>query len=162
MGTDAGTVNFTFGSTMLSSVTSNWSNGQIMATVPALPAGPATITGTQGPATSISAPFKVNTETLIPVNLSLSGTPTLATSDVRMLTGNVEELGNGATTWNGAIGPVPIFFASCGIQTVWLPAGAAVQFKFFILRIDGTTTQESAGHAYTVPTTGVGASAVTW
>jgi glycosidase len=156
------TVNFTSGSTTLTAVVSNWSNGQITATVPALPAGPATVTVTQGTATSNPAPFKVSTSTLIPVNLSVSGTPTLASTDVLMLTGNIAELGNNATTWNGAIGPVPIPSAGSGIQTVSLPAGATVQFEFFVLHSDGTTTPESASHTYTVPTTGVGTSAVTW
>lgn len=161
-GATAGTVNFTSGSTVLAATVSNWSNSQIAATVPAFAAGPATVTVTQGAATSNSAPFKVNTSTLIPVNLSVSGTPTLANSDVLMLAGNAMELGAGANTWNGAIGPVPIPSAGSGIQTVSLPAGATVQLKFFVLHTDGITMQQSASHIYTVPTTGVGTSAVTW
>lgn len=161
-GATAGTVNFTSGTTTLPATVSAWSDGQITATVPALPAGPATVTVMQGTATSNSAPLKVSTSTLIPVNLSVSGTPTLASSDVLMLTGNIAELGNNATTWNGAIGPVPIPTAGSGIQTVSLPAGATVQFQFFVLHSDGTTTPESASHTYTVPSTGVGTDAVTW
>ena len=162
LGATAGTVNFTSSSTTLAAAVNNWSSGQITATVPALPAGPATVTVTKGTATSNPAPFKVSTSTLIPVNLSVSGTPTLASTDVLMLTGNAAELGNNATTWNGAVGPVPIPSAGSGIQTVSLPAGATVQFEFFVLHSDGTTTPESVSHTYTVPTTGVGASAVTW
>jgi glycosidase len=107
-GATAGTVNFTIGSTTLSATVTNWSNGQTTAFVPALTAGSATVTVTQDTVTSSAAPFTVNTSALIPVNFSVSSTPALASTDVIMLTGNVAELGNWATTWNGAIGPVTI------------------------------------------------------
>jgi glycosidase len=162
-GATAGTVNFTVGSTTLPATVTNWSSGQITAVVPALPAGAATVAVTQGTATSISAPFTVNTATLIPVNFSVTGTPTLASADVIMLTGNVAELGNSATTWNGAIGPVTIPSAGSALQTVSVPAGATLQFQFFVLHGDGTVTWENgANHSYNIPTSGVGAAAVAW
>lgn len=165
-GATGGTVNFTAGSTTLPATATNWSDGQITAVVPALTAGAATVTVTVtvtgGAATSNAAPFTVNTVQLIPVNFSVSGTPALASGDVLMLTGNVAELGNGAITWNDAIGPVAIPAPGSGLQTVSVPAGATVQFQFFVLHSDGSTTPESANHSYTVPSTGVGATAVTW
>jgi glycosidase len=161
-GATAGTVNFAVGTTSLPASVRNWSSGQITVTVPALAAGPATVTVTQGAATSNAAPFTVNTATLIPVNFSVSGTPTLASTDVIMLTGNVAELGNGATTWNGAIGPVTIPAAGSALETVSVPAGATVQFEFFVLHSDGSITQESAMHTYPVPSMGVGNDAVNW
>ncbi len=161
-GATAGTVNFTIGSTTLAATVTNWSNGQITVTAPALAAGAATVTVTQGTATSNAAPFMMNTSTLIPVNFSVSNTPTLASTDVIMLTGNVAELGNEATTWNGAIGPVTIPAAGSALQTVSVPAGATVQFHFFVLHSDGSITSEGVEHSYTVPITGVGAAAVTW
>jgi alpha-amylase len=121
------------------------------------------VTVTQGAATAAAAPFTVNTSTLIPVNFSVSGTPTLASTDVIMLSGNVAELGNWATTFNGAIGPVTIPSTGNGLLTVSVPVGAALQFKFLVLHSDGTFSYESgANHAYTVPATGIGAAAVTW
>jgi hypothetical protein len=161
-GATPGTVNFTVGTTTLAATVTNWSNGQITATVPTLAAGAATVTVTQGTATSNAAPFTVNTATLIPVNFSVSNTPTLASTDVIMLTGNVAELGNGVTTWNSAIGPVTIPIAGSALQTVSVPAGATVQFYFFVLHTDGSITAESAAHSYNVPPTGVGATAVSW
>ena len=162
-GATAGTVNFTVGSTTLPATVTNWSNGQITAVVPALAAGAATVTVAQGAATSTAAPFTVNTSTLIPVNFSVSGTPALASTDVIMISGNVTELGNWATTWNVAIGPVTIPAAGSGLLTVSVPAGAAVQFKFFVLHSNGTVTWENgANHSYSVPTSGTGAVAVTW
>ena len=161
-GATAGTVNFSVGPTTLPATVTNWSNGQITAVVPALAAGAATVTVTQG-TTSNAAPFTVNTSTLIPVNFSVSGTPTLASTDVIMLSGSVAELGNWATTFNGAIGPVTIPSTGNGLLTVSVPAGAALQFKFLVLHSDGTFSYESgANHTYTVPATGIGAAAVTW
>ncbi len=160
-GATTGTVNFIVGSTPTVASVSNWNNGQITVTVPPLAAGAATVSVTQGTATSNGAPFTVNTATLIPVNFSVSNTPTLASTDVIMLTGNVAELGNGATTWNGAIGPVTIPAAGSALQTVSVPAGT-IQFHFFVLHGDGSITAESTQHSYTVPSTGVGATAVNW
>jgi glycosidase len=166
-GSTTGTVNFTSGSTTLPATVTNWSNGQITAVVPSLAAGAATVTVTQtvtqGSASSAAAPFTVNSSALIPVNFSVSGTPTLASTDVVMISGNVAELGDWAATWNGAVGPVTIPAAGSGLLTVSVPAGATVQFKFFILHSDGTVTWENgANHSYSIPTSGVGAVAVTW
>ena len=162
LGTAAGTVNFTSGTTTMTATVTNWTSGQITAEVPSLPPGPATVTAIAGGTISNAAPFTVSTGTLIPVNLAVSGTPTLASTDQLMLRGNVLELGNNATTFNGAIGPVPMPSSGSGIQTVSLPTGATVQFEFFILHSDGTTTAESAFHTYTVPASGVGTDTVTW
>jgi glycosidase len=162
-GATAGIVNFTLGSTTLAATVTNWSNGQITVTVPALAAGAASVTVTQGTATSNAAPFEVNTSALIPVNFTVSGTPVLASTDVIMLSGSVAELGNWATTWNGAVGPVTIPAAGSGLQTVSVPAGSTVQFKFFVLHSNGSITWENgANHSYTIPAMGVGAAAVTW
>ena len=161
-GATAGTVNFTVGTTTLPATLNNWSNGQITVTVPTLAAGAATVALTQGTATSNAAPFTMNTATLIPVNFSVSGTPTLGRTDVIMLTGSVAKLGNGATTWNGAIGPVTIPAAGSALQTVSVPAGATVQFQFFMLHSDGSIAAESTQHTYTVPSSGVGTAAVSW
>jgi alpha-amylase len=114
-------------------------------------------------ATSNAAPMIINTATLIPVNFSVSGTPQMESTDVLMLTGNVEELGNGATTWDGAAGPMAIPPSGNPILTVSLPAGQTVQFNFFILHNDGSTTMESGpAHSYTVPTSGTGNISVNW
>ena len=162
-GATAGIVNFTLGSTTLAATVTNWSNGQITVTVPALAAGAASVTVTQGTATSNAAPFEVNTSALIPVNFTVSGTPVLASTDVIMLSGSVAELGNWATTWNGAVGPVTIPAAGSGLQTVSVPAGSTVQFKFFVLHSNGSINWENgANHSYTIPAMGVGAAAVTW
>ena len=162
-GATAGTVSFAVGSSMLSATITAWSDRQITATVPALAGGSAALTVTQGTATSAPAPFTVSTSALIPVNFSISGTPALASSDVLMLSGSVGELGNWATSWNGALGPVAIPTSGSGLLTVSVPNGARVEFKFFILHGDGSVSWENgANHSFTVPQTGVGAATVSW
>jgi len=162
-GTTAGTVTFAQGSTSMNAAASNWGDGQIAATVPALAAGNAQVTVVQGTDTSNAAPFVVSSGTLLPVNFSVNGVPALAGTDVVMLTGNVAELGNWATTWNGATGPVTIPASGSALLTVALPAGAAVQFKFLVLHGDGSVTWEGGGnHSFVVPASGVGAVAVSW
>jgi glycosidase len=162
-GATPGTINFTAGSTTLPATVTNWSDGQITAVVPAFATGPAQLTVTTGTVTSNAAPFTVSTSALIPVNFSVSGVPTLASTDVVMLTGNAAELGNWSTTWNGAIGPVMIPSTGSGLLTVSVPAGTIVQFKFLVLHSDGSVTWESGvNHSYVVPGVGVGAVAVNW
>jgi glycosidase len=163
-GATTGTVDFTSGNTTMAATVTNWSNGQITATLPALPAGPATVSVTpQGGVASNAAPLIVNTSTLVPVNFSVSGVPQMQSTDVLMLTGTVAELGNGATTWNGAVGPMAVPPTGNPLLTVSLPAGKTVQFSFFILHSDGSTTMESGpAHSYSVPTSGVGGVTVSW
>jgi hypothetical protein len=161
-GASTGTVNFTVGSATVAAQTTQWSDGQVTAVVPEIAAGSAQVTVSQGTATSSTAPFQVNTAALIPVNFSVSSVPSLATSDAVMLTGNLAELGNEATTWNGAVGPVTIPSTGNGLLTVSVPAGSTLQFKFFVLHSDGTVTSETSYHSYSVPISGVGTEAVTW
>jgi hypothetical protein len=47
-------------------------------------------------------------------------------------------------------------------QTVSVPAGATVQFQFFVLHNDKSVTSENIKHSYTIPLTGAGTAAVTW
>jgi len=162
-GASAGTVNFVEGATSMTATVTAWSDGQITAVVPAAAAGAAGVSVMQGAAVSNVAQFQVNTGTLVPVNFSVSGVPAMASTDLLMLAGNTVELGNWATTWNGADGPVTIPSAGNGLLTVSVPAGAAVQFKFLILHADGTVTWENGvNHVYTAPGAGVGTAAVTW
>jgi hypothetical protein len=159
----AGTVNFIQGSTSVPATVTEWSDGQITATVPAMAAGATIVIVAQGAATSSAAPFVVSTSPLIPVNFSVSGLPTLASTDVVMLTGSASELGNWSTTWNGAAGPVTAPSTGNGLLTVSVPAGLGVQFKFLVLHGDGSVTSEGGvNHSYNIPASGVGAVAVVW
>jgi len=162
-GATAGTVSMTVDSTTLSATTTSWSDGQITAIVPALPGGTGVVAVVKGVGTSAPAPFTVSTSALIPVNFSVSGIPALATSDVLMISGSDAELGNWATSWNNAIGPVTIPNAGSGLLTVSVPSGTSVEFKFFVLHNYGSVTWENGtNHVFTVPQSGVGTATVSW
>jgi glycosidase len=162
-GSTAGTVSMTVGTTTLPAAITGWSDGQVTAIVPALAGGVGTVTVTQVPATSTPSPFTVSTSALIPVTFTVNGTPALTASDALMLSGSASELGNWATTWDGAIGPVTIPAAGSGLLTVSVPRGASIQFKFFVLHSDGSVTWENgANHSFAVPSTGVGEANVSW
>lgn len=159
----AGKVEFVDAASKKNASIVRWSDGQITAVVPDIGAGAATVAVQRGPATSNAAPFVVSTGTLLPVNFAISGVPALASGDVVMLTGNLAELGNWSTTWNGADGPAVIPSAGSALLTVSVPAGARAEFKFFVLHRNGTVTWESgANHSYTIPASGVGAVDASW
>jgi len=131
--------------------------------VPDVPAGSAQVTVTHGSAESSAAPFTISTGKLIPVNFSVAGVPALGSGDAVMLTGNVAELGSWSTTWNGADGHAVIPSAQNALLTVSVPAGAKLQFKFFVLHSDGTVQWEGgSNHLYTIPASGVGAISINW
>lgn len=162
-GAGAGAVMFSQGAAKKTARIVHWADGQITAIVPAVAAGSAQVSIASGAASSNAVPFVVNSGKLIPVNFSISGVPALAGDDVVMLTGNVAELGNWSTTWNGADGPAVIPAAGSALLTVSVPAGVKAEFKFFILHSDGSVTWESgSNHFYTIPASGVGAIAVNW
>jgi glycosidase len=140
-----------------------WSDDEITAVVPAVSAGPAQVTITDGAASSNAGSFIVSTGSLIPVNFSVAGVPQIATGDVVMLTGSLMELGNWSTAWNGADGPAVIPASGNALLTVSVPAGAKSEFKFLVLRADGSVQWEGgSNHLYTIPASGVGAINVNW
>ena len=162
-GTEAGRITFSQGAARKTAKIVQWTDGQITAVVPAISAGSAQVSVERGANPSNSAPFFVNSGKLIPVNFAVSGVPALAAGDVVMLTGNLAELGNWSTTWNGADGPAVIPADRSALLTVSVSAGAKAEFKFFILHPDGSVTWEGgANHAYAIPGSGAGAIAVNW
>ena len=156
-------MSFATGASKQAAKVTKWSDGEITVVVPAVSAGPAQVTITNGSASSNAVPFIVTTGKLIPVNFSVAGVPALATGDVVMLTGSLAELGSWSTTWNGADGPAVIPSAGNALLTVSVPAGAKSQFKFFVLHADGSVQWEGgSNHLYTIPASGVGAINVNW
>jgi hypothetical protein len=162
-GTTRGQVLFIVGGLKVPAKVVKWMDGEITAEVPSVSAGPVDVVVGRGTASSNRAPFLVATGKLIPVNFSVAGVPALGSGDVVMLTGNLMELGNWSTTWNGADGPAVTPAAGSGLLTVSVPAGAKSQFKFLVLRADGSVQWEGgSNHLYTIPASGVGAVAVNW
>ena len=104
----------------------------------------------------------VESGTQVPVTFTVTGTST-SPGDEIYLAGNDDELGNWSTDTSVAIGPLldpnyPTWFSLASV-----PAGANVQFKFFIKHADGTVTWEGgSNHTYTVPGSGTGSVTVAW
>lgn len=142
----------------------SWSDTSIVATVPAVANGSYSVTVTNsGGTASNSIQFTVLTAKLIPVTFTVNNATPTSVGDYIFLTGNTVELGNWATTWDGAIGPMlppnyPNWFLNVSV-----PAGQTIQFKFIKIAAGGAVTWEAgANHTYTVPTSGTGFVNVNW
>jgi glycosidase len=142
----------------------SWSDTSIVATVPSVTNGSYSVTVTNnGGTASNSIQFTVLTAKLIPVTFTVNNATPTVNGDYIFLTGNTVELGNWATTWDGAVGPMlppnyPNWFLNVSV-----PAGQTIQFKFIKIAANGSVTWEAgSNHTYTVPTTGTGFVNVNW
>jgi hypothetical protein len=151
-----------FGAT--SAVVNSWSDSTVTFNVPAvIPAGYNVQLVTSSNTASNTIPFTVLTGRQIPVTFTVTNAPATAAGEAIFLTGNVVELGGGATTRDAAVGPMlapnpPTWFIDASV-----PAGATIQFLFAKLAADGTVTMEPGpAHTYVVPSIGVGSVTVNW
>ena len=142
----------------------SWSDTQIVATVPSVTNGSYSVTVTNnGGTASNSIQFTVLTAKLIPVTFTVNNATPTVNGDYIFLTGNTVELGNWATTWDGAVGPMlppnyPNWFLNVSV-----PAGQTIQFKFIKIAANGAVTWEAgSNHTYTVPSSGTGFVNVNW
>jgi glycosidase len=161
-GSTQGTGSVKFGTT--TATINSWSDTKIVATVPAVAGGSYNVTVTSGGGSvSNGIQFTVLTAKLIPVTFTVFNASPTVTGDYIFLTGNTIELGNWATTWDGAVGPMlapnyPTWFLNASV-----PAGQTIQFKFIKIASGGAVTWEAgANHTYTVPTSGTGFVNVNW
>jgi glycosidase len=159
-GSTAGTVKF--GTTAATVV--SWSPTQIVVNTPSVAGGGYNVTVTNSSnQVSNGIQYTVLTAKLIPVTFTVYNATPTQTGDYIFLTGNVVELGNWATTWDGAVGPMltpnyPNWFLNASV-----PAGQTIQFKFIKIAANGAVTWEAgANHTYTVPSSGVGYVNVNW
>ncbi|HEY0404453.1 MAG TPA: alpha-amylase family glycosyl hydrolase [Pyrinomonadaceae bacterium] len=161
-GSTQGTGSVKFGTTTASII--SWSSTQIVATVPSVTNGSYNVTVTNSSAqVSNGIQFTALTAKLIPVTFTVNNASPTQTGDYIFLTGNTIELGNWATTWDGATGPMltpnyPNWFLNASV-----PAGQTIQFKFIKIAAGGAVTWEGgANHTYTVPMSGTGFVNVNW
>jgi glycosidase len=159
-GSTTGTVKF--GTTNAAIV--SWSPTKIVVTTPNAAGGNYNVTVTNSSSqVSNGIQYTVLTAKLIPVTFTVFNAAQTVTGDYIFLTGNTVELGNWATTWDGAVGPMlapnyPNWFLNASV-----PAGQTIQFKFIKIAANGAVTWEGgANHTYTVPTSGVGFVNVNW
>ncbi|PYS94079.1 MAG: alpha-amylase [Acidobacteria bacterium] len=159
-GSTTGTVKF--GTTV--ATVSSWSPTKIVATVPSVANGNYSVTVTNSSSqVSNGIQFTALTAKLIPVTFTVNNATPTQVGDYIFLTGNTIELGQWATTWDGAFGPMltpnyPNWFINASV-----PAGQTIQFKFIKIAAGGAVTWEAgANHTYTVPTSGTGSVNVNW
>jgi glycosidase len=142
----------------------SWSDTSIVATVPSVANGSYSVTVTNnGGTASNGIQFTVLTAKLIPVTFTVNNATPTSVGDYIFLTGSTVELGNWATTWDGAVGPMlppnyPNWFLNVSV-----PAGQTIQFKFIKIAAGGAVTWEAgSNHTYTVPASGTGFVNVNW
>jgi Starch binding domain/IPT/TIG domain/Alpha amylase, C-terminal all-beta domain/Alpha amylase, catalytic domain len=142
----------------------SWSNSTVTFTVPNVTNGPYSVQlRTNAGIAANTIAFTVLTAKLIPVTFTVNNANPTNTGDYIFVTGNTVELGNWATTFQTAIGPMldpnyPNWFLD-----VSLPAGQNVQFKFIDIQANGNVVWESgSNHTYSVPTSGTGSVNVSW
>ena len=161
-GATQGTGNVKFGTT--TATITSWSDTKIVATVPSVTGGNYNVTVTKnGGAVSNGIQMTVLTAKLIPVTFTVFNASPTVTGDYIFLTGNTVELGNWATTWDGAVGPMLAPSYPNWFLNVSVPAGQTIQFKFIKIASGGGVTWEAgSNHSYTVPTSGTGFVNVNW
>lgn len=159
-GSSAGTV--TVGG--VAATVNYWSPSEVDLTIPSgAAAGTDQIVVTSsGGVAGNSIAYHVESGTQVPVTFTVTGTST-SPGDEIYLAGNDDELGNWSTDTSVAIGPLldpnyPTWFSMASV-----PAGATVQYKFFIKKADGSIVWEGgSNHTYTAPTSGTGSVSVAW
>ncbi len=143
---------------------SSWSATKIVVTVPSITNSNYNVSVTNSAGrVSNGIQFTTLTARLIPVTFAVNNATPTRVGDHIFLTGNTIELGQWATTWDGAIGPMlapnyPNWFLCASV-----PASETIQFKFIKIAADGSVTREAGpNHTFTVPTSGVGFVNVNW
>ncbi len=157
-GSSTGTVQFA----TTTATVSNWSAHSVTVTVPAITGGLYNVTVC---ASTCSNGYKtrVSTATQVPVTFTVNSAASTNFGDNVYLTGQYDELGNWGTTTTTAIGPMndpnyPNWFVMASV-----PACQTIQFKFIIIRADGSVQWENgSNHSYTTPCSGTGAVTVNW
>ena len=141
-----------------------WSPTEVDLTVPSGAAAgtDSVVLKSSGGVASNGINYHVESGTQVPVTFTVTGTST-AYGDQIYLAGNDDELGNWSTDTTKAIGPLvdpayPTWFSMASV-----PAGATVQYKFFIKKADGSIVWEGgSNHTYTAPSSGTGSVTVAW
>ena len=161
-GATQGTGSVKFGTT--TATINSWSDKQIVATVPSVTNGNYNVTVTNnGGSVSNGIQFAALTAKLIPVTFTVFNAPPTVPGDYIFLTGNTVELGQWATTWDGAVGPMLAPNSPNWFLNVSVPAGQTIQFKFIKIASNGAVTWEAgSNHTFTVPTNGTGFVNANW
>jgi glycosidase len=157
-GSNTGTVNF--GGT--GAVINSWSAHSITATVPGVAGGMYNVQ-VCAPGCSNSYQTRISSAAQVAVTFTVNNAPPTSYGDNVYLSGQFDELGNWGTTTTTTIGPLnnpnyPNWFIMASVPACW-----NMQFKFLIIRADGSVQWENGGnHSYTAPCNGTGYINVNW
>lgn len=157
-GNNAGSVQF--GTTR--ATIDSWSAHSITVTVPGVTGG---LYNVQVCSASCSNGYstRVSSAAQVAVTFTVNNAPSTNYGDNVYLSGQGDELGNWGTTPTTAIGPMndpnyPNWFIMASV-----PACQALQFKFIIIRANGSVQWENgSNHSYTAPCSGTGYTNVSW
>jgi len=136
----------------------SWSSNKIIVEVPASAShGDLDVVVVSNEQTSNSFKFQKLSGPQVPVTIKVKNAPLTQPGDEVYITGSIAELGNWSTDSNRAFGP---FITHSGMYPDWfnvvnLPANTTIEFKFIIIRKDGTVQWEAGNnHTYTTPSDG--------
>jgi glycosidase len=140
----------------------SWSSHSITVTVPNIAGGQYNVQVCSG---TCSNSFKVNVDSAseVAVTFTVYNAPPTNFGDNVYLTGQFSELSNWSTTTSTAIGAAfdpnyPNWFIMASVPACW-----TIQFKFIIIRSNGSVQWENGGnHSYNAPCSGTGYINVTW
>ncbi|HEX4204923.1 MAG TPA: alpha-amylase family glycosyl hydrolase, partial [Ktedonobacteraceae bacterium] len=157
-GNNAGSVQF--GTTR--ATIDSWSAHSITVTVPGVTGG---LYNVQVCSASCSNGYstRVSSAAQVAVTFTVNNAPSTNYGDNVYLSGQGDELGNWGTTPTTAIGPMndpnyPNWFIMASV-----PACQALQFKFIIIRANGSVQWENgSNHSYTTPCSSTGYTNVNW
>lgn len=139
-------------------------NDSITAKVPAIPGGSYQAQVCAGATCSPGYPVLVASGPQVPVNLTITGLPTLAPSQHVYITGALPELGGGKTAPASALGPM--LAAQTGdtsrVLLASLPACQTTTLSFEIVDLTGRITKEGATHTLRIPCQGEGSASFAW
>lgn len=142
-----------------------WSPAKVDFQIPAAaPTGKAQVKVIKSDGTASNGiEYNVLTGAQVPVTFNVNNAPPTNFGDNVYVTGSVPELGNWSTDKNVAVGRLlaPNYPNWFGMAS--LPAGRKVEYKFIVIRADGSVVWENGlNHTYAVPTSGVGSVTVDW
>ena len=157
-GSSTGTVKF--GTT--SATVNSWSAHSITVTVPNVAGGMDNVqVCTAGCSNNYQT--RISSAAQVAVTFTVNNAPSTNYGDNVYLSGQFDELGNWGTTTTTAIGPLndpnyPNWFIMASVPACW-----NMQFKFLIIRADGSIQWENgSNHSYTAPCSGTGYINVNW
>jgi hypothetical protein len=141
-----------------------WTNSSVRFSVPSVSNGSYDVQlKSSAGAAANTIRFTVLAAKLVPVTFTVRKAIPTNPGDYVFLAGNTVELGNWGTTFQTAVGPMLTPDYPDWFLNVSVPAGQTVEFKFIVIRKDGSVQWEGgSNHTFAVPAGGTGSVDVNW